>query len=94
MAFSFLEDAAQTNAAQHQAFFQALDTVTQVTGLDHSLSDVDAEYFRALLAVPAVASASWTIACRHNGDAPEKTQRLANLGLPANQIRAVAWTSL
>ncbi|CAB1367190.1 bacteriophage abortive infection AbiH family protein [Denitratisoma oestradiolicum] len=80
--------------AQHQEFFRALDEVTHVTVLGHSLSNVDAEYFRALLAVPAVASATWTVACRHSDDAAEKTQRLVNLGLPASQIRAVAWTSL
>jgi hypothetical protein len=80
--------------AQHQGFFRALGSVTHVTVLGHSLSDVDAEYFRALLDVPAVASATWTVACRHNDDAAEKTQRLANLGLPSNQVRAVAWTLL
>ena len=92
--FSATFKPSQQLIAQHQAFFQALDAVTQVTVLGHSLSDVDAEYFRALLDVPAVASATWTVACRHSDDAAEKTQRLANLGLPASQIRAVAWTSL
>lgn len=80
--------------AQHQTFFHALDSVTDVTILGHSLSDVDAEYYRALLAVPAVASASWAIACLHNSDAAEKTQRLTRLGVPINQINAVPWTSL
>lgn len=80
--------------AQHQAFFRALGSVTHVNVLGHSLSDVDAEYFRALLDVPAVASATWTVACRHSDDAAVKTQRLVNLGLPASHVRAVAWTSL
>lgn len=80
--------------AQHQEFFRTLDEVTHVTVLGHSLSDVDAEYFRALLAVPAVSSATWTVACRHRDDAAEKTQRLTRLGVPINQINAVPWTSL
>jgi hypothetical protein len=92
--FSATFKPSQQLIAQHQSFFQALDAVTQVTVLGHSLSDVDAEYFRALLAVPAVASATWTVACRHSDDAAEKTQRLANLGLLSNQVRAVAWTLL
>jgi len=92
--FSATFKPSQQLIAQHQEFFQALDTVTQVTVLGHSLSDVDAEYFRALLAVPAVASASWTVACRHNGDAAEKTERVTRLGVPINQINAVPWISL
>jgi hypothetical protein len=92
--FSATFKPSQQLIAQHQEFFKALDAVTQVTVLGHSLSDVDAEYFRALLAVPAVASATWAVACRHSDDSVEKTQRLANLGLPASQIRAVAWATL
>jgi len=80
--------------AQHQAFFRALDAVTQVTVLGHSLSNVDAEYFRALLAVPAVASATWTVACLHDNDAVTKLQRLTGLGVTINQIRTVSWMSL
>ena len=92
--FSATFKPSQQLIAQHQEFFKALDAVTQVTVLGHSLSDVDVEYFRALLAVPAVASASWTIAYRNNGDAAERTQRLTRLGVPINQINAVPWTSL
>lgn len=80
--------------SQHKAFFDALKTVAHVTVLGHSLSDVDAEYFRALLAVPAISSAIWTVACRNNGDVAENTQRLAKLSVPATQIRAVPWTAL
>lgn len=80
--------------AQHQAFFDAFDTVEHVAVMGHSLSDVDAEYFRALLAVPAVSSATWTVACRNNGDVAEKTQRLCRMGVPASQIRTAPWTEL
>lgn len=80
--------------ARHRPFFGALDTVEHVVVLGHSLSPVDAIYFRTLLHQPGVAAARWTIACRNAEEWPEKEQRLIDVGLRPGAYRPVPWDAL
>lgn len=80
--------------AQHRGFFDALTDIEQVIVLGHSLSDVDAAYFMALLEQRSVAQAAWHIACRSPADWPEKKILLTQLGVDSNRAFPVAWDSL
>lgn len=80
--------------ARHRPFFDALDAVEHVVVLGHSLSTVDAIYFRTLLHQPSVAAARWTVACRNTEDWPEKEQRLIDVGLRSGACRSVSWNAL
>ncbi|WP_060985205.1 bacteriophage abortive infection AbiH family protein [Delftia acidovorans] len=80
--------------AQHRGFFDALTDIEQVIVLGHSLSDVDAAYFMALLEQRSVAQAAWLIACRSPADWPEKKLLLTYLGVDSNRAVPVAWDSL
>ncbi|MCW2478041.1 bacteriophage abortive infection AbiH family protein [Candidatus Symbiopectobacterium sp. NZEC135] len=79
---------------QHASFFKSLVAVEQVIVLGHSLSDVDAAYFQALLAQPGVAQAQWTIAVRDLNEWPDKQSLLAALDLPLNNAKPVLWQDL
>lgn len=80
--------------AQHRGFFDALTDIEQVIVLGHSLSDVEAAYFMALLEQRSVAQAAWLIACRSPADWPEKKLLLTYLGVDSNRAVPVAWDSL
>ncbi len=80
--------------AQHRGFFEALTDIRQVIVLGHSLSDVDAAYFMALLEQRSVAEAAWFIACRSPADWPEKQSLLTHLGVDSNRAFPVAWDNL
>ena len=80
--------------AQHRGFFGALANIEQVIVLGHSLSDVDAAYFVALLERRSVAKAIWLIACHSPSDWPEKQSLPTHLGVNANGAFPIAWESL
>ncbi|WOA51022.1 bacteriophage abortive infection AbiH family protein [Dickeya solani] len=80
--------------AKNSTFFESLVAVEQVIVLGHSLSDVDAAYFQALLAQPSVAQAQWTIAVRDLNEWPDKQSLLAALDLPLNNAKPVLWQDL
>lgn len=79
--------------AQHQGFFDALTDIEQVIVLGHSLKDVDAAYFTALLAQRSVAEAAWLIACRSLNEWPEKQSLLTELGVNPSKTLPVTWDS-
>jgi hypothetical protein len=76
---------------QHHAFFDQLDAIEDVYVLGHSLSDVDLPYLKALLRVPAVASARWHVACRKEEERPEKRERLLQIGIAAQNALTTLW---
>jgi hypothetical protein len=76
---------------RNRLFFDRLLDIQEVFVLGHSLSDVDAPYFKALLAVPGISSARWSIACRSNSDQSEKQERLQALGVDASRIALTDW---
>lgn len=80
--------------ARHKPFFGALDTVKHVVVLGHSLSPVDAIYFRTLLHQPGVTEAQWTVACRSTEERLKKKQRLIDAGLCPGAFRSVPWDTL
>lgn len=80
--------------ARHRPFFESLDTVEHVVVLGHSLSPVDAIYFRTLLQQPGVAAARWTVACRNAEEWPEKDRRLIEMGLRPGATRLASWDAL
>ena len=79
---------------QHASFFESLSTVEKVTVLGHSLSNVDAAYFQALLAQSRVAQARWVIAVRDLSEWSEKKNLLTALGLPTDRAMPVLWQEL
>ncbi len=80
--------------AHHREFFDALTDIEQVVVLGHSLSDVDAEYFEALLEQRSVADAQWQVACRSAEEWPEKHERLIQLGIDPARASLVHWNAL
>lgn len=78
----------------NRQFFERLLDIQEVCVLGHSLSDVDAQYFKALLAVPSVSSARWSIACRSESDRSNKQERLQGLGVDASQIFPTSWDEM
>ena len=79
---------------KHRPFFEQLAWVKDVWVLGHSLSSVDEAYFRALLAIPAIASANWRIACRTEWDMDERSIRLRELGVQPSNIITCYWSDL
>ncbi|PHV09724.1 bacteriophage abortive infection AbiH family protein [Chitinimonas sp. BJB300] len=79
---------------EHQAFFDQLGAIDIVHVLGHSLSEVDLLYFQALLRMPRVAAAQWSIACRSEQERPTKHARLVEIGVPAKLIKPVLWEDL
>jgi len=62
--------------------------------LGHSLSDIDASYFQALLGQPKVSAAQWHIACRSLDEWLEKQAQLIRWGLNPSCARPISWESL
>ncbi|HEY6897925.1 MAG TPA: bacteriophage abortive infection AbiH family protein [Rhodocyclaceae bacterium] len=79
--------------AQHRGFFDALTEIEQVIVLGHSLSDIDAAYFTALLEQRSVAEAAWLIACRSLDEWTEKQLLLTKLGINPSKAFPVTWDS-
>lgn len=76
----------------HGAFFSRISDVKEVFVLGHSLSHVDDPYFEAMLAVPGVHRARWTLACHE--DPEEKLRRIQRLGIAPASVRTVSWDAL
>ncbi|ABK06962.1 MULTISPECIES: bacteriophage abortive infection AbiH family protein [Burkholderia cepacia complex] len=76
----------------HGDFFALMRDVKEVFVLGHSLSDVDKPYFDAMLAVPGMRTARWTLACRE--DAGEKSRRIYAFGIAPASVRTVSWGAL
>lgn len=79
---------------RNRQFFDRLLDIQEVCVLGHSLSDVDAQYFKALLAVPSISSARWSIACRSDSDRSDKQERLQGLGVDASRIFPTSWDEM
>jgi hypothetical protein len=62
--------------------------------LGHSLSAVDAPYFEALVAVPAIAAAQWLMVCRDESETPSKAALLARFGVNGQNISTCLWSSI
>lgn len=75
-------------------FFDQLFDVEEVVILGHSLSEVDSEYFAALLKLPALTAAGWVIVCRGLSEWQDKLINLQRLGIPTQRATAVMWDSL
>lgn len=80
--------------ARHAAFFDSLTTIEQVIVLGHSLSDVDAAYFQALLEQPSIARAPRTVALRNPTEWPEKESLLQALGVMPGKATPMLWENL
>lgn len=79
----------------HRPFFELLAGVETICVLGHSLSEVDAPYFEAILSVPGMSKARWQVAYRPEEDDPsEKTEQLLSLGVEQNQILTLPWSAL
>jgi hypothetical protein len=79
---------------QHHPFFERLTDLEEICVLGHSLSTVDELYFRSLLAIKAVASARWQVACRSDSDFQTMPARLSQLGVDADKIFPCSWSDI
>ena len=62
--------------------------------LGHSIEAVDWPYYRRLLAIPAMDSARWWVACIEQEDWEGKTSRLEELGVASKNIVTCSWSEL
>jgi hypothetical protein len=79
---------------QNHSFFDRLLGVEEVCLLGHSIQGVDWPYYRRLLAIPAMGSASWRVACVEDEDWDEKASRLKELGVAFKNIVTCSWSEL
>lgn len=78
----------------NQQFFDALNGIKEVGVLGHSLSEVDARYFVALLNTQSVSTAKWTVACRFDSDRTKMREKLKSLGVQTSCIVTALWGEL
>lgn len=78
----------------HADFFESLSSVQEVYLLGHSLSDVDAPYFKAMLRNPSVRQADFHLAIHDANEEPRLLDQLISFGVPATQIRTYSWAEL
>jgi len=79
---------------EHRPFFDQLSEVEEVCILGHSLHEVDAPYYRRLLATPGIASAQWQLACIPEEDWDKKAARLHELGVQTGSIVTCSWSDV
>jgi hypothetical protein len=78
---------------EESVFFDSLNSITQIVVIGHSLSDVDAKYFKEILK-HTPQSAIWRCALRNINQDQEKTDLLVNLGVSRENIKNVLINSL
>lgn len=76
----------------NRSFFERLCGVSEVVVLGHSLSVIDAEYYRELLTIPSITTAKWTVACRPEDNHQEKIQRLVGFGISLPKVNLIDWS--
>lgn len=84
------EEIIQKNAS----FFAGLHNIEEVFVLGHSLSDVDRNYFEAVVKAINVDIVCWTIVCRDSAEMRDKHAAIATLGVPAHRIYTQLWNDL
>lgn len=78
----------------HAGFFDWLSSVQDVYLLGHSLSDVDAPYFEAMLRNPSVRQANVHLAIHKPEEKPDLMDQLIGFGVPKTQIKTYSWAEL
>jgi hypothetical protein len=72
-------------------FFAGLHNIEEVFVLGHSLSDVDRNYFEAIVKAINIDVAKWTIACLDSDEMPDKHATVRSFGVPAGLISTAHW---
>lgn len=75
----------------NESFFKNIN-VQKIYVLGHSLSDVDAGYFQALLANHSCRAAEWNVACLE-GEADAKEESLVQLGVSRDKVVLAPWSA-
>ncbi|MDO8813587.1 MAG: bacteriophage abortive infection AbiH family protein [Gallionella sp.] len=88
--FKPLEKIIQENAP----FFAGLRNIEEVFVLGHSLSDVDLNYFEAVVKAIDIDAVRWAIACRNSVEMEDKHAAIAMLGVPARRIYTQLWNDI
>ncbi|HHA2760240.1 TPA: bacteriophage abortive infection AbiH family protein [Stenotrophomonas maltophilia] len=78
----------------HAGFFEWISSAQEVYVLGHSLSDVDAPYFEAMLRNPSVRQANVHLAIHKPEEEPDLVSQLIDFGFPASNIRTYSWAEL
>ncbi|KGU39999.1 bacteriophage abortive infection AbiH family protein [Xanthomonas citri] len=79
---------------ENRNFFDGLSSIQEVYLLGHSLADVDAPYFEAILRSPSMRQANFHLAVYTPEDAPGLVHQLTGFGVPNHQIRTYSWAEL
>ena len=77
---------------RNTVFFDGIGAIERIVVLGHSLADVDAAYFLAVVAALQGRNISWTVAVRGLEENREKKDRLNAFGVPDQQIHCRLWS--
>lgn len=75
----------------NKSFFDRLGSIENVFVLGHSLSDIDALYYIALIEAMQPANPNWTIAVRSPDESLVKIQRLLDMGVREDRVSVLPW---
>jgi hypothetical protein len=75
-------------------FFAGLRNIEEVFVLGHSLSNVDRNYFEAIVKAINIDVAKWTIACLDSDEIPHKHATVRSFGVPDDLISTAHWHTL
>ncbi|ATS64255.1 MULTISPECIES: bacteriophage abortive infection AbiH family protein [Xanthomonas] len=79
---------------ENRNFFDRLSSIQEVYILGHSLADVDAPYFKAMLLTPSVREANFHLTIYTPEDGPGLVHQLTEFGVPSYQIQTYSWAEL
>ena len=74
------------------AFFDGIGAIERIVVLGHSLADVDAPYFQAVVKALQGRKVSWTVAVRKRDEERGKMDRLNAFGVHDEQIECKLWS--
>jgi hypothetical protein len=79
---------------EHRPFFEQLTHLEEIDVLGHSVSAGDEPYYRALLALPGIASARWRVTRYPDSDFRTLPVRLLKLGVDVSRIITCSWSDV
>ncbi|MDT0676477.1 bacteriophage abortive infection AbiH family protein [Autumnicola musiva] len=68
------------------SFFNSLKSIQEINVLGHSISQVDALYFKTIIGMPNKNKITWNVSYHKEDEKLKKKQSLIDLGLDASQI--------
>lgn len=79
---------------ENASFFAGMHNIEEVFVLGHSMSDVDRNYFEAVVKAINIDTAHWIIACLDSDEMPDKHDAVRTFGVPDSLISTALWHTL